>query len=97
MMEQTTTQKDARASRRRIIGVVRSDKGDQTIKVVVNFLTRHPLYGKFLRRRTTVHAHDPKNDARMGDTVEVAECRPISKTKTWRLVRVIQRATQVTA
>lgn len=97
MMEQTTTQKDARPSRRRIIGVVRSDKGDQTIKVVVNYLTRHPLYGKFLRRRTTVHAHDPANDARLGDTVEVAECRPISKTKTWRLVRVIERASQVTA
>ena len=57
MMEQTTTKKDARPTRRRIIGMVRSDKGDQTIKVVVNYLTRHPLYGKFLRRSESPYDH----------------------------------------
>src|SRR5881398_3159576 len=77
---------------RTIEGVVASDKGDKTIKVVVNYQTRHPKYGKFLKRRTVLHAHDEKNDAKEGDTVELAECRPLSKTKHHRLVRIVQRA-----
>jgi small subunit ribosomal protein S17 len=77
---------------RTIEGVVASDKGDKTIKVVVNYQTRHPKYGKFLKRRTVLHAHDEKNDAKEGDKVEIAECRPISKTKHHRLLRVIERA-----
>lgn len=71
-------------------GVVTSDKGDKTIRVVVAFSTRHPLYGKFIRRRTVLHAHDEKNQARVGDEVEVMSCRPISKTKCWRLVRIVK-------
>src|SRR6478609_3950930 len=77
---------------RTIEGVVASDKGDKTIKVVVNYQTRHPKYGKFLKRRTVLHAHDEKNDAKEGDKVEIAECRPISKTKHHRLLRVVERA-----
>src|SRR3982750_2306470 len=77
---------------RTIEGVVASDKGDKTIKVVVNYQTRHPKYGKFLKRRTVLHAHDEKNDAKEGDKVQIAECRPISKTKHHRLLRVIERA-----
>jgi small subunit ribosomal protein S17 len=77
---------------RTIEGVVASDKGDKTIKVVVNYQTKHPKYGKFLKRRTTLHAHDEKNDAKEGDRVEIAECRPMSKTKHHRLLRVVERA-----
>jgi len=84
--------KPARPQLRLTRGVVASDKGDKTIKVVVAYQTRHPKYGKFLKRRTTLHAHDEKNEAREGDTVEIAECRPLSKTKHHRLVRIVERA-----
>src|SRR5436190_3010013 len=89
-MTETATPK--RPLLRTIEGVVASDKGDKTIKVVVNYQTRHPKYGKFLKRRTVLHAHDEKNDAKEGDKVQIAECRPISKTKHHRLLRVIERA-----
>jgi small subunit ribosomal protein S17 len=81
-----------RAQLRTTRGVVASDKGDKTIKVVVAFQTRHPKYGKYLKRRTILHAHDEKNEAKEGDTVDIAECRPISKTKHHRLLRVVERA-----
>jgi small subunit ribosomal protein S17 len=89
---QTKTPAAARSILRTIEGVVASDKGDKTIKVVVAFQTRHPKYGKYLKRRTVLHAHDEKNEAREGDTVEVAECRPLSKTKHHRLVRIVKKA-----
>ena len=82
----------ARPQLRLTRGVVASDKGDKTIKVVVAYQTRHPKYGKYLKRRTVLHAHDEKNEAREGDTVEIAECRPLSKTKHHRLVRIVERA-----
>jgi small subunit ribosomal protein S17 len=77
---------------RTIEGVVASDKGEKTIKVVVNYQTKHPKYGKYLKRRSVLHAHDEKNEAREGDTVEIAECRPLSKTKHHRLLRIVQKA-----
>ena len=77
---------------RTITGVVASDKGDKTIKVQVNYQTKHPKYGKYLKRRTVLHAHDEKNEAREGDLVEIAECRPLSKTKHHRLLRIVQKA-----
>jgi small subunit ribosomal protein S17 len=91
MAEQQSKELD-RALLRTIRGVVASDKGDKTIKVVVEYQTRHPKYGKYLKRRTVLHAHDDTNDAKEGDTVEIAECRPLSKTKHHRLLRVVQRA-----
>ncbi|MDB5291104.1 MAG: rpsQ [Phycisphaerales bacterium] len=89
---QTNTPAADRPILRTIQGVVASDKGDKTIKVVVSFQTRHAKYGKYLKRRTVLHAHDEKNEAREGDTVEVAECRPLSKTKHHRLVRIVEKA-----
>jgi len=80
-----------------LVGVVSSDKGDKTIKVVVDRLSKHPKYGKYLRRRTVVHAHDEKNEAGIGDKVEVMACRPISKTKHYRLVRVLHAAIRAEA
>src|SRR6478735_6643025 len=92
MVETQTAGTAERALLRKIVGIVASDKGDKTIKVVVNYQTRHPKYGKYLKRRTVLHAHDEKNDAKEGDTVELAECRPLSKTKHHRLVRIVERA-----
>ena len=71
-------------------GVVESDKGEKTCKVVINYLSKHPKYGKYVRRRTSLHVHDERNEARVGDRVEIAECRPISKTKSWTLMRVVE-------
>jgi len=90
--EQTKAKVTPRAQLRTVVGVVASDKGNKTIKVVVNYQTKHPKYGKYLKRRTVLHAHDETNDAKEGDTVELAESRPLSKTKHHRLVRVIERA-----
>ena len=85
MTEQTTDVQGAR------IGVVESDKRDKTRKVVVRYQAKHPKYGKYVQRRTILHVHDESNDSRLGDLVEVVQCRPISKTKSWRLVRVVER------
>jgi small subunit ribosomal protein S17 len=90
--EKTNEKTAGRALLRTVVGVVASDKGDKTIKVVVNYQTKHPKYGKYLKRRTVLHAHDERNDAKEGDTVEIAECRPLSRTKHHRLVRIVERA-----
>ena len=96
MAETQTKAPDApkaeRSQLRTIIGAVASDKGDKTIKVVVNYQTKHEKYGKYLKRRTVLHAHDEKNEAKEGDTVELTECRPLSKTKHHRLLRIVQKA-----
>ena len=92
MTTATSTATPDRSQLRTVQGVVASDKGNKTIKVVVNYQTRHPKYGKYLKRRTVLHAHDAKNEAREGDTVELAECRPLSKTKHHRLLRIVQKA-----
>lgn len=76
------------------IGTVESDARDKTRKVVVAFVAKHPKYGKFVRRRTVLQVHDETNESRKGDRVEVVECRPMSKTKSWTLLRVIERAVQ---
>src|SRR5881394_1633211 len=86
------TKQEERPLLRTIQGVVASDKGEKTIKVIVNYQSRHPKYGKIMKYRSVIHAHDEKNDAKEGDTVELTECRPMSKTKHHRLLKVIQRA-----
>lgn len=80
------------------VGVVESDKRHQTRKVVVNYMSQHPKYGKYIRQRTVLQVHDEGNASKLGDIVEVAPCRPMSKTKTWTLVRVVeQRSAQAAA
>ncbi|MEE2682040.1 MAG: 30S ribosomal protein S17 [Planctomycetota bacterium] len=73
-------------------GVVESDKRDKTRTVVINYLSKHPKYGKYIRRRTVLHVHDEENVSRTGDRVEIAECRPISKTKSWAITKVVERS-----
>jgi len=75
-----------------VTGRVISNKMDQTITVLVERRVKHALYGKFITRSTKLHAHDASNECKEGDEVSIAECRPISKTKTWRLVEIIKRA-----
>src|SRR5947207_15932825 len=92
LMPEATQQKPQRPLLRTITGVVASDKGNKSIKVVVNYQQRHEKYGKYLKRRTVLHAHDEKNEAHEGDLVEIAECRPLSRTKHHRLLRIVQKA-----
>ena len=73
-------------------GVVTSDKMDKTIVVATKFKEKHPIYGKFVQKTKKYHAHDENNDAHIGDTVLIMETRPLSKTKRWRLVQIVERA-----
>lgn len=90
MVEQSEQACEKRGSRDRRIGTVVSRSGNKTIKVRFFYTVRHPKYGKYLRRVTSLHAHDEKNEAKQGDWVEVSACRRFSKTKHWRLVRVVR-------
>jgi len=90
MVVRKAAQSQARGTRDCRVGAVVSDKGDKTIRVRYEFTVRHRKYGKYYRRSTMLHAHDEKNEARVGDTVEVMACRRLSKTKFWHLVRVLR-------
>ena len=81
----------ATETNRTLQGIVVSDKMDKTITVAVERKVKHPVYGKFVKRTTKVHAHDESNECKAGDTVIVEQCRPMSKSKTWRLVQVVGR------
>ncbi|HET8551710.1 MAG TPA: 30S ribosomal protein S17 [Gammaproteobacteria bacterium] len=78
---------------RTVTGKVASNKMDKTITVVVERLVKHPLYGKYIRRRTKLVAHDADNQCQEGDTVTITPCRPLSKRKAWTLVEIVERAT----
>lgn len=86
-----STEKRTRTAQGRVV----SDKMDKTITVLVERRVKHPVYGKYITRSSKVHAHDENNTAGIGDTVLVAESRPLSKTKTWTLVEVLETATQI--
>ena len=80
---------------RSLSGRVISNKMNKTVTVQVDRRIRHPLYGKIVTRRTKLHAHDESNECKQGDLVQIEECRPLSKTKAWRLVKVLERAREV--
>ena len=75
-----------------VTGLVVSNSGDKSIKVAIDFKIKHPKYGKYVRRQTKFGVHDEHNKACKGDLVEVVQCRPYSKTKSWRLVRVVKKS-----
>ena len=79
------------AQNRTIQGCVVSDKMDKTITVLIERKVKHPLYGKYIKRSTKLHAHDENNECKEGDLVSIAETRPVSKSKMWRLVKVIEK------
>jgi small subunit ribosomal protein S17 len=85
---------DTQKKQRSVEGRVVSSKMQNTVTVLLERQVQHPLFGKIVRRSTKVHAHDAAGDCRDGDTVRIVECRPLSKTKNWRVVEVIARAQQ---
>ena len=87
-MAETTTTRNLRKER---IGTVTSNKMDKTIIVAVERKVKHPIYGKFIKKTTKFHAHDEKNEASIGDIVRISETRPLSKTKRWRLVEIVEK------
>ena len=95
-MAEVTTQETAeqaeRNARKVRVGLVVSDKMDKTITVAIERQVKHPIYGKFVKKTTKLKAHDETNDANAGDTVRIQETRPLSKTKRWRLVEIVERA-----
>lgn len=85
-------QEAIQALRKERVGRVISDKMQKSIVVAVERQIKHPIYGKFIKKTSTFHAHDERNEAHTGDLVRISETRPLSKTKRWRLVEIVQRA-----
>ena len=83
---------EKRRLRKERVGVVSSNKMDKTITVAVKWKEKHPIYGKFVNKTKKYHAHDERNECNIGDTVRIMETRPLSRTKRWRLVSIIERA-----
>lgn len=82
--------------RKRLIGTVVSDRMDKTALVLVNRLTRHPVYKKYIRKRSKYMAHDPLNQCRVGDKVQIVESRPLSKRKRWQIVEILEKGNMET-
>lgn len=80
---------------RTLKGRVSSNKMEKSAVVIIERLVKHPLYGKFIKRTTKLHIHDEFNKCNKGDLVEISECKPISKTKSWKLVKVIEKTTEI--
>ncbi|MBQ2321505.1 MAG: 30S ribosomal protein S17 [Bacteroidales bacterium] len=83
---------EQRNHRKQRVGLVVSDKMQKSIVVAIKDREQHPLYGKFVKKTKKFHVHDENNEAHIGDTVEIMETRPLSKTKRWRLVRIVEKA-----
>ena len=83
---------EERALRKTRVGKVVSDKMDKTVVIAIEDHVKHPVYGKIVKRTSKIHAHDENNECGIGDTVEVMETRPLSKTKRWRVVQIIEKA-----
>ena len=79
---------------RTLTGVVTSTSGDKSVQVAIDYRIRHPKYGKYIKRRTKLAVHDEHNQSGVGDVIEITQCRPRSKTKRWRLVKVVTKASQ---
>ena len=80
---------------RTLSGKVVSNTGDKTISVLIERFEKHPLYGKYVKRSSKIAAHDENNECKIGDTVTISECRPLSKSKAYRLIEITERAVQV--
>ena len=87
----TAAARRPRRQRAKRSGIVTSCARQKTITVTATHMVRHPKYGKYIRRRTTFHVHDEQNECRLGDVVEIVQTRPLSKTKCWRLLRILAR------
>ena len=83
-----------RKAKKAVRGVVVSRSGDKSIRIMLNYKIKHPVYGKYINRRTKLGVHDEKNQAAVGDVVEVVQCRRRAKTKSWRLVKIVEKAVE---
>ena len=86
------TQQGQASKQRTVTGRVVSNRMDKTAAIAVERLVKHPVYGKYIRRTSKLLAHDENNECQIGDTVEIAECRPLSRRKSWRVVNIVERA-----
>jgi len=80
-----------KSRKQELLGIITSDKMDKTVVVTVERLEKHPVFSKYIRRRTKFKAHDEKNECKIGDKVLIRECRPLSKDKSWRVVKILER------
>ena len=95
MSDETTAKTGSvneRGSKRPLVGLVISDKMNKTVTVMVERQVKHPIYKKYIRRSSKIHAHDETDDCNIGDTVAIVECRPLSKSKSWRVHEILVRA-----
>jgi small subunit ribosomal protein S17 len=83
------------ATKRTLQGVVTSNAGDKSATIKIERRIKHPIYGKFIKRSTKIHVHDEANECNKGDTILIEECRPMSKTKSWRLVKIVEKAAEL--
>ncbi len=83
------------AAKRTVQGVVTSNAGNKSATIMIERRIKHPIYGKFIKRSTKLHIHDETNECNKGDTILVEECRPMSKTKSWKLVKIVEKAAQL--
>jgi small subunit ribosomal protein S17 len=90
-----TGNETAVASKRTLQGVVTSSAGDKSATIMIERKIKHPIYGKFIKRSTKIHLHDEANECNKGDTILIEECRPMSKTKSWKLVKIVEKAPEL--
>ena len=83
------------ATKRTLQGVVTSSAGDKSATIMIEHRIKHPIYGKFIKRSTKLHVHDEANECNKGDTILIEECRPMSKTKSWKLVKIVEKASEL--
>jgi len=91
----TNVDTQAAANKRTLQGVVTSNAGDKSATIMIERKIKHPIYGKFIKRSTKIRLHDEMNECNQGDTVLIEECRPMSKTKSWKLVKVVEKAPEL--
>ena len=89
------TQAATAVNKRTVQGVVTSNAGDKSATIMIERKIKHPVYGKYIKRSTKLHIHDETNECNKGDTILVEECRPMSKTKSWKLVKVVEKASEL--
>ena len=92
---ETTAVANTTATKRTVQGLVTSSAGDKSATIMIERRIKHPIYGKFIKRSTKLHIHDEANECNKGDTILVEECRPMSKTKSWKLVKIVEKATEL--
>ncbi|MCW8853045.1 MAG: 30S ribosomal protein S17 [Gammaproteobacteria bacterium] len=83
------------ATKRTLQGVVTSNAGDKSATIMIERRIKHPIYGKFIKRSTKIRLHDETNECNKGDTILIEECRPMSKTKSWKLVKIVEKAPEL--